>query len=433
MGLLARHLHPRVLEALDAFRVVVIHGPRQCGKTTLARLIAEERKGSYVSLDDSETLRAALADPVSFLTSRPFPLAVDEIQLGGDRLVRTIKQIVDDDPARGRFLLSGSSNFLTVPLISESLAGRVRILQLWPFSEAEIRQAPSTVVDDWFADPDSIPNVYTSTFQFGLSSRSECLELLCRGGYPDAIGLGPRARRGWFDAYVETVIQRDLQTLARIRKAYAVPSLVAWASAVSGTYANVAKAAKQLDMNRGTMTSYLEWLERVFLLHKAPAWRRNLAAREIHRPKLFMADTGVAAAQLRLTTEKLELQNSPATGALLETFVFNEITRQTSASPDPIDVYHYNNGEGREVDLVLENHDGGLIAFEVKATSSPNTRQLKSVAWLRDRLDESQPGTFRAGYLLHTGPHNFKVDDRLHLRPIPSLWTPRAPEQTTWA
>lgn len=429
MDLIARHLHPRVLEALDTFRVVVIHGPRQCGKTTLARLIAEERDGSYVSLDDPETLRAARADPVSFLTSRPFPLVVDEIQLGGDRLIRAIKQLVDDDPARGRFLLSGSSNFLTVPTISESLAGRVRILHLWPFSEAEVRRTASTIVDGWFADPERIPRVHTSTYQFGLSSRRECLELLCRGGYPDVISLGHRERRGWFNTYVETVVQRDLKTLAKIRKAHAVPSLLNWASAVSGTHANTNEAAGQLGMNRGTMISYLEWLRRVFLLHEAPAWQRNLAAREMRRPKLFMADTGLAAAQLRLTPEKLDLPNSTATGALLETFVFNEIVRQSSAAQDPVDVYHYNNGHGREVDLVLENYDGALIAIEIKASSSPNTSQLKSVAWLRDRLDELQPGTFCAGYLLHTGHHNFKVDDRLHLRPIPALWTSPAPEQ----
>ena len=153
MVLIERHLHSKLNEALDTFRVVVLHGARQCGKTTLARLVTEERNGAYTTLDDDATREAALNDPITFLTEQPKPLTVDEIQLGGDRLIRAVKKLVDIDPTPGRFFLTGSTNFLTVPTISESLAGRVRILRLWPLSEAELAGRPPAGIDQWFEQP----------------------------------------------------------------------------------------------------------------------------------------------------------------------------------------------------------------------------------------------------------------------------------------
>lgn len=430
MKFIARHLHPRVNEALDVFRVVVVHGPRQCGKSTLAKLVADERGGSYVSLDDRDTLSAVTADPLGFLSAGPFPRVVDEVQLGGDLVVRTIKQLVDQSQARGRFLLSGSSNFLTVPTISESLAGRARLLRLWPLSEAELNGAASTVIDKWFDDP-SVPVDVGASDWLGLSNRRDCLERLCRGGYPEVLDLDPRDRSGWFESYVEMVTLRDLPALADIRRASALPRLMRWVSAASGTEANVAKSARQLKMNRETMTAYLEWLRMVFLLHEAPSWGRNLAGREVRSPKLHVTDTGLAAAMLGLTPDSLDMPNAPATGPLLESFVFNEIIRQSAAAPTSVGVFHYRD-QTREIDLILEGPAGALLAIEVKASSSPNTNQLDAVAWLRDRLDDVQPGTFRAGYLLHTGAQSLTVGDRLHLRPISALWTPAAPDQLAW-
>ncbi|MYA38312.1 MAG: AAA family ATPase [Acidimicrobiia bacterium] len=153
MVIVERHLRSNLNEALDAFRVAVLHGARQCGKTTLARLVMEERKGSYTTLDDDATREAALNDPITFLAEHPKPLAVDEVQLGGDRLIRAVKQLVDVDPTPGRFLLTGSTNFLTVPTISESLAGRARILRLWPLSQAELAGRPPVANARGFGPP----------------------------------------------------------------------------------------------------------------------------------------------------------------------------------------------------------------------------------------------------------------------------------------
>ena len=288
-----RHMRHRLEESLNAFRVVLLHGARQSGKTTLARLVAAERGGDYASLDDRATLEAALADPLTFLAGLRPPATVDEIQLGGDRLVRTVKRLVDDDPTPGRFLLTGSTNFLTVPTISESLAGRVRILNLGPLSEAELAGAPTSVVDGWFQSP-------FGTAPPAAPARGDYLERVCRGGYPEVLDLEEPMRPGWFESYVETVTGRDMAALADIRKTAALPRLLRWAAASTSAEFNASNAAGALEIDRRTVVSYLEWLETVFLIRQLPAWSRNLTARAVRRPKLHLADTGLAADVLGL-------------------------------------------------------------------------------------------------------------------------------------
>ena len=160
----------------------------------------------------------------------------------------------------------------------------------------------------------------------------------------------------------------------------------------------------------------------VFLVHELAPWTRNRASRAIKRPKLHIADTGLASAVLRVDPAALRTPTATMTGPLMESFAVNEIARQLSASDDEIGLLHYRDNTGREVDLVLESPAGGVVAVEVKATASPSGDQLRHLAWLRDRLDRVEPGTFRAGVLLHCGSHAYKLGDRLHTVPIDHLW-----------
>lgn len=409
-----RHLQPRLSDALDAFRVVVLHGARQSGKTTLAGLTVRERHGTYASLDDESVRSAALADPYTFLTTQRTPLAIDEVQLGGDRLIRAVKQIVDQDPTPGRFLLTGSTNFLTVPGISESLAGRARILRLGPFSQAELNGVPSPIAT-WF---DAIP--FTTTTP--PIQRSDYLAMICRGGYPEVVRLGEHSRDGWFESYVETIAQRDIAALADIRKAAALPQLLSWVAGMTSNELSIANASRSLGITRATISSYLEWLEAVFLVYEVPAWTRNLAGRAVKRPKLHLSDTGLASSLLGASADTLMPATAAATGPLTESFVVNEIRRQLASASAPINVSHFRDNNGREIDLILERRDGATIAIEIKATSSPSTGHLKHVKWFRDKLDISNPGAFSAGVLLHTGDQTLTVGDRIHMLPISALW-----------
>ena len=414
-----RHLGPRVREALDAFRVVVLHGARQSGKTTLAKQVAAERGGTYTTLDDEQTRLAALEDPLTFLREQPHPIVIDEIQLGGDRLVRAVKMAVDDDQATGRFLLTGSTDFLAVPTISESLAGRAAILRLWPMSAAEMNDTAGCGLADWFEGRVPVGEASQLT-------RPDYLEMICAGGYPEAVGLNPPARRMWFESYAETVLSRDVAALADVRRAGALRAVLQLAAARTSGELNIAEWCRRLAIDRGTLEAYLGWLRMVFLVHELPAWTRNLTARVVKRPKLHLADTGLAAALINVDPDALRPATAVATGTLLETFAANEAARQLSASGEPLHLHHYRDSAGHEVDLVIERADGAVVAVEVKGTASPGTDHLKHLAWMRDHLDAVSPDAFRAGVLLHTGPRSLKVGDRLYSAPIDTFWRPTA-------
>ena len=439
MEMVPRDLNPQIGAALDTFRVVVLHGARQCGKTTLAQAVAAERGGTYTTLDDPLVRAAALDDPQTFLHNQPHPLVIDEIQLGGDRLVRAVKMAVDDQGGPGRFLLTGSTNFLTVPTISESLAGRAAILQLRPLSQREIA-AHADVVNDPAA-PGRV-GIVAANFESAISAwfrddvrlgtsagtaRDAYLRFLCRGGYPEPFELTGTSRRRWFDSYVTTVLNRDVVDLGDLRAGPALARLIRLAAASTATEVNLSDWARRIGLDRRTVEGYLGWMHTVFLIHELPAWTRNRARRAIKRPKLHMADTGLAAALLRLDASGLRTPTATMTGPLVETFVVNEIAQQISAADEAIDMYHFRDNTGREVDIVLERTDGSVVAVEAKASASPAPSQLRDVAWLRDRSDQTEPGTFAAGVLLHTGTHALKLGDRLYVLPIDRLWTSSGP------
>ena len=416
MGLFARHVRSRIEEALGWARVVMIHGARQSGKTTLARMIAEARGGTYASMDDDALRESVLDDPVTFLAHQRYPLVIDEVQRGGDRLVFAVKRLVDEENTPGRFILTGSTNFLTVPNISESLAGRIQIFRLWPLSEAELSGTHPAEIDRWFeGSPDPIP---TSELD-----RADYLARVCRGGYPEAVSLDPGRRRRWFQGYVETVVQRDIAALADIRKAAALPPLLRWTAALTGRQVNLSDASRRSGVSRPTVAAYFEWLQTVFLVHELPAWSRGLAPGAARRPKFYLTDSGLAAALLDTDSESLISPTAPATGPLLETFVVGEVARQLSASPRAATLSHYRDHKGREIDLILSSSNSDVVAVEIKATTSPRSKHLDHLRWLRNRLDAVSPGAFRAGILLHTGPYALSMGDRIHMRPIDCLWS----------
>ena len=423
-----------MVEALKHSRVVVLHGARQSGKSTLARSIAAERGGTYLTLDDAATLDAAIGDPRAFVRGYRYPLVIDEIQVAGQRLVTEIKLATDEDDTPGRYLLTGSTNFLTVPTISESLAGRVALLRLWPLSRAELAGAGSTghpspsdppgVLGHWF---EGRFEEHPATPDRPRTERGEYLEMICAGGYPEALRRGPKARAAWFEDYVETVIGRDIVALGDIRRAGLLSKLLRLAATNTASEVNLSDWAQRLGADRVTMDSYLGWLRTVFLIFELPPWTRNRAARVIRRPKLHLADSGLAAALAGVYPAALRPPTATVTGRLLETFAIGEIARRLAPVRPRVTLHHYRDNSRHEVDLVLERTDGATVAVEIKATSSPRASDLRHLAHLRDRLDDAEPGAFRAGVLLHTGSGSFSMGDRLRTTPIDALWTGAPP------
>lgn len=412
MQLIDRHIRPLAVEALSQMRVVCLLGARQAGKTTLVRSIAErEHPARYVSLDDRGARELAQADPLGFISGGD-RLAIDEVQRAPDLLL-AIKQVVDDDPSRGRFLLTGSANILTLPNIADALPGRVAYLTLWPFSRGELLGSPVGFLENSFAG--RAPEVKGAP-----SGRAAYSELVVRGGFPDAVQAGVAGRRRFFADYANSILGREVSDLSAVKDVGAAARVLRLVAARSGALANQSSIGRELGIDHKTVGNHLRVLEQLFLVVQLPAWHANLGHRVIRTAKLHVADTGLLCSLIGADARRIEADGGIA-GSAFETFVVDEIVRQASVSDlgSLLSLYHYRDRRGHEVDLVLEHAGGDVVAIEVKASATPRLRDISGLTQLRDQLGDR----FRLGLLLHLGPDSVPMGDRISAVPLEGLWS----------
>ena len=403
-----RSARRRLVDALADTPVVLVYGPRQCGKTTLAREVGDAAGYAYVSFDDDVLLAAARADPLGFIGDLPEKAVLDEVQRVPG-LFTAIKSRVDRNRMPGRFILTGSANVLLVPKLADSLAGRIEILRLHPFSQAEIARTEPGFLDALFG-------ALFKTRQWERLSTG-LAERVVAGGYPAALAReSGRRRDAWYRDYVETLVQRDVQDLARISALEALPRLLQFAAAQTGRLLNIADLAAPFQLSRPTIRDYVTLLERVFLLEQLPPWHTNRLSRLIKTPKLHLGDTGVAAALLGLDALSL-VQDRPAFGQLLETFVFQELRRQASAHDEPVTFHHYRDKDGAEVDMVLERK-GGVAGIEVKAAATVTSSDFRGLR----KLQAAAGKRFSSGVVLYDGETSAGFGDGMYAVPIRALW-----------
>lgn len=407
-----RHLEEELIQALAESRVVFVEGARQCGKTTLVRRVAEQLGARYETLDGQLARDTAQDDPEGFVEHDGL-LVIDEVQRGGDDLLLAIKASVDRDPRPGRFLLTGSTRFLTVPTVSESLAGRIDLVELWPLSQGEMAGTRERFVDLILAGPSALRAVAPRP-----ASREELFQRVCAGGFPEAVARSPSGRARWFESYVRTVTERDVGDLVRVHRPDDLLRVARLLAARTATELNLTSLANELAIPRSTLRGYLPLLETVFFCFLLPAWSRNATSKAIKQPKLHLTDSGVAAQLQSVTPAGLASPGSRHAGALLETFVVGEVVRQLTWSRTRAAPHHFRDRDGPEVDLVLETPDGRVAAIEVKAARSVGSRDLRALRLLRDRLGDG----FVQGVVLCHCDGVSPAGDRLTVMPVSSLW-----------
>ena len=408
-GLFTRHLAPRLREALADTPAVLIHGPRQSGKTTLARAVGVPRGYRYVSFDDEAVAGTARNDPVGFVGALPPKVILDEVQRVPE-IFTSLKAAIDQRRTAGRFILTGSAHVLFVPGLADSLAGRMGILQLHPLSQCEVENARPRFVDALFG----------GRFRTGIAERlgGELAERIAAGGYPAALARRTGARRrAWYRDYVESQVQRDVRDLSRLRSFDALPKLLALAASQTARLVNVAELSAPFELTRQTIHEYVTLLERVFLLERLPSWHVNRMSRLVKRPKLHMGDTGIACALLGLDAATLD-RNRESLGALLETFVLQELRRQASWRREPIGFFHFRDRDDFEVDIVLEQGHLAVAGVEVKAAATVGDADFRGLRKLRDAAGKR----FAGGVVLYDGTAAGKFDDGLFAVPIRALW-----------
>ena len=404
---------------MDDTPVVVIVGPRQCGKSTLAELLAGERGARQVTLDDAGPRAAANADPTGFVEALELPVVIDEFQKAVE-LLPAIKSRVDRARSGGRqaagmFLLTGSANVWTSLRVSESLAGRAERLQLWPLSQGEILGSRETFIDAVLAGR-------VAQIAAAPTGRRAVSRALVTGGYPEMLARqGPQRRARWLENYVQMILERDVRDLAaKAQQLDELPRLLGAAAARVSGLLEIANLASDTKLKRDTASRYLTLLELLFLLRRAPAWSRNLGQRLIKAPKLWFPDSGLASQLVGYDERRFESDETPLAGALFENFVASELTKQVTWCEVDVRLYHLRTAGGSEVDLVIEARDGTIAGIESKLTASVSARDFNGLRHLRDRLGER----FGAGIVMHTGPDTLPFGDRLWAVPISALWTP---------
>lgn len=407
--MLSRHAAALVRTALADRPVVLLHGARQTGKTTLVRAAAEEVGARYVTLDDLTMLAAARGDPAGFLAGFTQPLALDEVQRAPEVLL-AIKAAVDRKRTPGRFLLTGSANVLLLPRLAESLAGRMEIANLWPLSQGEIEGSVEGFIDAAFGD--APPALVRSSSSAPLADR------VLRGGYPEALPITSAGRRrAWFDAYLTTILQRDVRDLARIEGLTELPRLLSLLAARPMTQLNYADLSRGTGMPQSTLKRYFALLETVFLVRLLPPWYANIGKRLVKTPKVLLTDTGLAAHLMGVDEARLA-QDRSLLGGLLESFVAMELVKQAGWNEDPPALYHFRTHEGDEVDLVLERRGGAVVGIEVKSAATVTAADFKGLR----SLAAAAGRRFRRGIVLYTGAEIVPFGTGLFALPVEALW-----------
>ena len=399
---------PQIRTALRDTRVVAISGPRQSGKTTLARRFAKQGR-KYVTLDNQSTLAAAKSDPVAFVRGLDRAV-IDEVQRAPD-LLPAIKQSVDEDRRPGRFLLTGSANLLTVKTIRESLAGRVEIVPLYPLGRSEQLGIKH-------------PQFIAKAFRGAIPDMAETLTMqklsdwVTAGGYPEAIKRrSERRRQDWYRAYIKSIVERDLPEISNLAKPDQLPRVLQIAAQFAGQLTNLSEIGRSVGIDHKTADHYVRVLEQLYLVQRIQPWFRNELSRLVKTPKLHFIDSGLLTATRGYSLSRLRVDRT-LFGALLESFIFSELLKLSAWTEERIMLFHYRDRDQLEVDFVLENSAGEIVGIEVKSAASVTRRDFLGL----ERVASAAGSAFKQGIVLYDGVQTLAFADNLRAVPLSALW-----------
>ncbi len=412
-----RHLEPEVLAALADTPAVFLHGPRQCGKTTLARhLAASAFTAGYASFDDRSVLAAAKSDPGGFVAGLETPVVLDEVQRVPELMVE-IKAEIDRDRRPGRFLLTGSAHAMALPELAAELLGRAQVLALRPLSQGEIEGRRDGLGLALFSAAPRLAGL-------GGEDAARTWQRVMAGGFPEPVQRQiPARREAWFESYVEMILQREVRELAQIEDFAGLDRLLSTLATRSAQQLNFAELLRTTGIPQTTLKRYVAVLEATFLVERLPAWSNNLGKRLTKSPKVFVADTGLLGHLLGHTIGQSSRARPELAGPLLESFVTQELGRQATWAPGHHRLYHFRTHEGHEVDVVLEDRAGRVVAVEVKAAATVAAEDFRGLKLLAAALGER----FVRGVVLYLGRETVPFAANLHALPLPALWQLGAP------
>ncbi|HMI81450.1 MAG TPA: ATP-binding protein [Solirubrobacterales bacterium] len=409
--MLKRALEGPLRVALSDTPVVMLVGARQTGKSTLAEAFLEDSEATYSTFDDPTVLSGARADPMGFIEGLGSTAVLDEVQRVPEVFL-PIKASVDRDRRPGRFFLTGSANPLFVPEVAEALAGRIEILTLWPFSQAELEGTDGTVLTELLFSSQGPKGVLPV-------EREDLADRIVRGGFPEAVEReDERRREQWFSSYLTTILERDVRSMTDISRLEEMPALLTALALRSRGHSNKSALSQDLGIPVSSIDRYLVLLERIYLVRRLPGWHNRLGPRLVKSPKLLLCDSGLLCNLLRWDRERL-LSDPTSFGLALESFVGIELAKAADLDPGDPRLMHYRTSKGVEIDFVLEAADGRVAAIEVKASSTLEAADFRRF----DRLRETLGSRFVRGVVLYTGDRVLPFGDRVEAWPVSLLWS----------
>lgn len=398
-----RTLKPQLEAALRHFPVVLLTGSRQVGKSTLAQQLLE----NYITLDDINIYSALKADPQTFIETLEKPVVIDEVQKLPELLL-PIKLSVDKDRKNGSFLLTGSANIMACKQITDTLSGRIALLELMPLSFQEISGSSINLLDSFF-------NADMTSFNGMVRGADEIIKKVITGGYPEIRRIdNARGRYHWFSSYIQTYIQRDVRDLSDLRHIDKFIKMYRLLASRSGNLLNKTDVARDAAINIKTFDNYLELLKLVYQVDLLPAYSTNIDKRLIKASKLFFTDSGLLAHLLNISSEK-EFYASPYRGGLFETYIYSELLKATKYDEKGARLYYLRTADNQEIDFIIER-GSEIVAVEVKMTGTVHQADFRHLAMLQARADN-----MRAGYLFYLGDRVLPFGKGLYAVPLGCL------------
>ena len=372
-----RAIEDKIKYLAEHFPVVLVTGPRQVGKTTLLKDLAEESGLNYVNLDYPMVRRSACEDPALFLQQYRPPLVIDEIQYAPE-LFTYIKIKVDESGENGLYYLTGSQSFKMMEGIRESLAGRIGIVRMHPMSQAEIegRRTKPFVVEDVLQEDGSM--------MFKADIGNDAFERIFRGGMPKLIADRGLNENDYFSAYIQTYLERDVRDIIGLRDEGKFVKFLSCVAARTGKELNMNELSADVTVDGKTLSRWISILEGTGIVYLLKPYSSNLIKRIVKRPKLYFMDTGLAC-YLSYANNSKALSVSSQAGSMFETFVISEIIKSYEAlGIDTRGIFHYyRDSNKREIDLII-NRNGRFYPVEIKMAAEPKKDAVKNFHILHD-------------------------------------------------
>lgn len=401
-----RSLESVILKAVREFPAVTLSGPRQSGKTTLVKHVFQDIY-EYISLEAPDIRDAAQKDPRSFLALHPPPAIYDEIQYAPE-LLPYIKEHIDNNRSmKGQFILTGSQNLLLAKDITESLAGRVAVLRLLPFSIREI----TGEIDRPFPWEKEPSNGSVTGWQYEKLGAA-----LIRGWYPELVAEPGRYEAGWHSSYINTYLERDIRMLSQIGDLSLFHNFLEFVAVRSGQLLNITALSRDLGVAVNTAKKWLSILEATYQIVLVMPYFANIGKRLVKTPKVYFLDTGTLCYLSKITRPEHALAG-PLGGAVFETAVFTEIFKTCLHRWREPSIYFWRTSAGTEVDFIVEIEGRRLVPIEVKLSATPRTPMAKQIrAFRADFGERALPG-----FVVHPGDVTLPLGEGITAIPFTGL------------